>query len=469
MTEPSHRSAAADRALNNSPPALSDQTRARLNQRLRQGQRDGRLPSLVAGVFAAGVPLWTGACGSIDGRPGGVDASPEFGYRIGSITKTFVAVSVLRLAAAGAIELDDSIRDRLPELPGEFGPVTTTSLLTHTSGLPAEIAGQWWERVPGMSWAQLAPTLRRLTPVGQKFHYSNAGFAVLGELIHRVSGQTWWKVVQTELLGPLGMTSTRYLPDDRCVPGWAVHPFLDLIQAEPAEDAAAAAPAGQLWSTVADLARWGSFLADGDEKILPSEWHERMVTPVAIHDAPDQPWVGAHGLGVEVFNHDGDRRIGHGGSMPGFLAGLAVRPNGLGVTVLANATTGLERRLAADLLEIATDGWLPEIAPWQADQSQREVIELAGLWYWGTTPVLFRAWAQGCELVPVGVGRGARFRATGPGEWLGLDGYYAGELLRVLSGGAGQPVLDCGTFRFTRTPYDPDGDTPGRLDQQGWH
>ena len=68
-----------------------------------------------------------------------------------------------------------------------------------------------------------------------------------------------------------------------------------------------------------------------------------------------------------------------------------------------------------------------------------------------------------------GQGRGARFEAAGPDAWVGLDGYYTGEPLRVVRRGDGSVShLDLASFRFTRTPYDPTADVPGGVDEQGW-
>ena len=68
-----------------------------------------------------------------------------------------------------------------------------------------------------------------------------------------------------------------------------------------------------------------------------------------------------------------------------------------------------------------------------------------------------------------GSGRGARFRPTGVDAWLGLDGYYAGEPLNVVRRADGSVShLDLASFRFTRTPYDPQADVPGGVDENGW-
>ena len=138
-------------------------------------------------------------------------------------------------------------------------------------------------------------------------------------------GRGWFDVVRDELLEPLGMTRTTTRPSGSAALGLAVHPFADLLLPEPEHDAGAMAPAGQLWTTVPDLARWATFLGGETAGLLAAETLAEMVEPHHVVDDPGQPWVAAHGLGFQVWNVGGARFAGHGGSMPGFLAGLRVR------------------------------------------------------------------------------------------------------------------------------------------------
>lgn len=72
--------------------------------------------------------------------------------------------------------------------------------------------------------------------------------------------------------------------------------------------------------------------------------------------------------------------------------------------------------------------------------------------------------------MPVNGGRGSRFRPVRRDEWVGLDGYYAGEPLRVVRrDNNAVSYLDLASFVFTRTPYDPSAAIPGGLDPRGWH
>ena len=157
---------------------LTETTRAALDARLAAEQAEHRLPSVVAGLVRDGELVWSGAAG---------DGTVEHQYRCGSITKTFVAVQVLRLRDAGALRLTDLVEAHVPGTAA--GGATLAQLLAHSSGLRAETAGPWWERTPGTGFAELAasslgPDGARVRP-GRRFHYSNVGYAVLGELVAR--------------------------------------------------------------------------------------------------------------------------------------------------------------------------------------------------------------------------------------------------------------------------------------------
>lgn len=453
---------------------LSAATTRLLAARVAREQSQRRLPSLVAGVFRSGELAWTGGAGLVHGAVPDADVQ----YRCGSITKTFAAVLVMALRDDGELDLEDPLERHLPGTP--VGSATIGALLAHASGLRAETAGPWWERTAGGTYAELVASSlgadARLTRPGRRFHYSNVGYALLGEVVARLRGAPWDQVLRAELLEPLGLTRTTTRPQDPAAPALAVHPFADVVLPEPEHDAGAMAPAGQLWSTVTDLARWGAFLSGTVAGPVAPATLAEMREPQALVDIPGQPWTAAHGLGVQVWNADGRRSFGHGGSMPGFLAALQVgldaegRP-GDGVVVCTNTTAGLGYDLASDLLDllaehepVAAPVWLPAPVP-------GDILELAGPWFWGPAPMLVRAEAGGgLLLAPLEPpGRTSRFRPAPAGTWVGLDGYFAGETLRVVRRPDGTPAhLDVASFVLTRSPYDPVADVPGGVAAGGW-
>ena len=447
-----------------------DPTTARaLTQRLAVEQATHRLPSVVAGFVRAGELVWSGAAGTLDGSAAGEAPSNDTQYRMGSISKTFVAVEVLRLRDEGLLDLAQTIGTHLPEVP--FGHVTIAQLLTHTSGLQAETDGDWWERAPGAAWDELITSGigLRFTP-GTAFHYSNTGYGVLGELVTRVRGVAWIDAVRDGILAPLGMTRTTTRPVAPAAPGLAVHPLADLLHVEPEHDAVSMSPAGQLWSTVGDLGRWAAFLAGDTAGVLSTESLREMLRPVAVNDVPGTAWTGAHGLGWQTWNVEGRRYAGHGGSMPGFLANLRVEvESGDGVVVMANATSGLGP-VAGELLDLVRTQDPVAPTPWHRDAAQAELVDLVGPWFWGTYASTLTLEADGgFRLGEPGQGRGARFRRDGD-RWVGLEGYYRGEPLVVERDASGVPSrLVLASFVFTRTPYAEGVEIPGGHDTQGWH
>jgi CubicO group peptidase (beta-lactamase class C family) len=451
---------------------MTDQVRPRtaelLLRRVAEEQSRNRLPSVVAGIVRDGGLVWTDARGRVEGEPPTADTQ----YRIGSITKTFIGVCVMRLRDEGKLALTDHISRHLPEV--KETDATIAELLSHSAGLQAETDGPWWERTQGGPWAELADSLgedaQRHRP-GSKFHYSNVGFGVLGQLVASIRGQSWEDVVRSELLEPLEMTRTTTRPEAPFASGYAVHPWADVLLPEPEHDAGAMAPAGQLWSTINDLGRWAAFLGGDTGDVLAADTLAEMREPQIVDDGREVPWRAGYGLGVQVWNIDGTRYCGHGGSMPGFLAAIRVDiASGDGVVVMTNSTASMGPTIVSDLADIVTaeEPRMPE--EWTPSSVPATTLEIVGPWYWGPTPLALRARPDGwLDLSPLnGGGRASRFRPSDDGTWIGLDGYYAGEVLRIVRDGERVSHLDLASFCLTRTPYDPSADVPGGVDPAGW-
>ncbi|MGD0064398.1 MAG: serine hydrolase domain-containing protein [Streptosporangiaceae bacterium] len=440
-----------------------------LMHRVAVGQAKGRTPSLVGAVVRDGRQVWCGARSMLEGHE--PDANTQ--YRIGSLTKTFVAVLVMRLRDEGQLDLADPLGKYLDASPAKGA--TIVQLLSHTAGLASEAHGPWWERTPGNLRPELADVLGpepARHQAGRLFHYSNPGYALLGALVGQLRGLEWTEVLRQEILEPLGMARTSTSPQAPHARGFAVHPWADVMQLEPAEGTGLMAPAGELWSTAADLSRFAAFLLDGDDRVLPASTIAEMRVPAA--PPGDQAWASGYGLGLQLFRQDGRVAYGHSGSMPGFVTTLCVSPDdGIGGIALANATSGPDiGSIAIDLMRIVADHEPRLPARWKPSPDvDHDLLALTGLWYWGPRPYALRLHAdRALALSPVaGSGRAARFRAEPDGTWTGLDGYYAGESLRVVHRPDGAvDHLDLGTFVFTREPYEPDAPLAARPDPEGW-
>ncbi|WP_369383573.1 serine hydrolase domain-containing protein [Streptomyces sp. cg36] len=455
--------------MTTAPADLLPGTERALIHRLAVAQSEQRLPSLVAAVVREGRIVWTGSRTSVEGH--GPDADVQ--YRIGSITKTFTAVLVMRLRDEGLLDLGDPLEKHLPGTG--VGEVTIAQLLSHSAGLAAETPAPWWERSSAALRPELADVLGEsplLHPVGRLHHYSNPGYTLLGSLVEAVRGVPWEEALQREILDPLGLTRTSAQPVAPHAGGWAVHPWADALLPEPSEDLGIMAPAGQLWSTAADLCRFAVFLAVGDDRVLSAASVREMRTPSAPPEAGD--WQNEYGLGMQLSCQDGHRTLtGHTGSLPGFVAGLWISvEDGVGAVALANSTSGAAASVAADLVRIVVEAEPRLPAPWRPlTEVDPAVLELTGPWYWGTHSYGLRLHADGTvALEPLrGRGRAARFEPRADGDWVGLDDYYQGEVLRAVRRPDGSVShLDLGSFVFTREPYGPAEAVPGGVDPEGW-
>jgi CubicO group peptidase (beta-lactamase class C family) len=310
---------------------------------------------------------------------------------------------------------------------------------------------------------------------GRRFHYSNLGYSILGELVARRRSVPFGEVVRNELLAPLGMRRTTLRPEAPYAPGLAVHPHVDLVMREPEHDALAMAPAGQLWSTVEDLARWSGVLTGRRPEVLDPAFVAEMAEPIALMDAPGQPWTSAYGLGLQVWNQGGARRYGHSGAMPGYWAMLLVDQASKDAVVgLANSTyRGLRLAFFDELLSLVVSEQPRERLLFRPSPAgvDRRAMQLVGTWYWGPAEYRVSLRRDGyVELRGVPDGRDANFRPTDDGSYVGESGYFDGERLVPCRRSDGSlSHLDIASFVFTRAPYEATADIPGGVDERGWH
>jgi CubicO group peptidase (beta-lactamase class C family) len=401
---------------------------------------------VVAGVVRDGGLVWKDSRGMLSG--------PDVQYRIGSITKTLTAVAVMQCRDEGLLSLDDPLSQHLGDVP--FGAATVGRLLSHSAGLPAEPEGPWWERTDGGDFAALCAAVSAQAPVGPagvRHHYTNLGFGFLGELVSRLRDASWTDVVSSRILGPLGMSRTTYGPTAPHAQGYSVHPYAGTLDHEPHTDTGAMAPAGQLWSTVEDLARYAGFWIKGDDSVLAASSLAEMCTPAAGEPAGGTASV--HGLGLRLWGRADRTVVGHSGSMPGFLAGFVVDPaRGTAGIALSNGTAGDTPALALTLLDRLEELEPPLPAEWLPEPIVLGADELLGVWFWGNTPLTLAVRDGHLVIDHANPGRRTRMVRDVPDEWRCLDHYFAGETLRVVrAADGGISHLDLVTYRLTRAPY----------------
>jgi hypothetical protein len=250
------------------------------------------------------------------------------------------------------------------------------------------------------------------------------------------------------------MTRTTYHPVAPAAQGYSVGHFSGTLTREPHQDTGAMAPAGQAWSTVTDLARWGRFLAFGHSEVLGVETLREAARPAAP--------AREYGLGLRLVSWQGRPLVGHTGSMPGFLASLFVDPaTGDGCVALANATTGLDTDAVPAALLGAEEA--PPVAPWVPTRTVPEAVaDLLGVWFWGNTAFELRWHDERLEVHSLALANREDVFELRDGVIVGVEGYHRGETLHVVRRPDGRiSHLDCATFVYTRVPYDPDVPIPG--------
>lgn len=428
-----------------------------LDRILRSAQKERRIPSVSAAVFRDGEVIWSDALGLADVEAG-EKTTPEHAYRIGSITKTFTAVCVMQLRDAGQVDLDAPLRSYIPEVwPGP----TVRQALAHLSGFQREPSGEIWETLMPPSREELLAGLEDAEQVlapGTVWHYSNLAFALLGEVVARVSRTSYPSYLRENVLAPLWLERTWLSPAPPAARGYYVGPWTDQAALEPElELTETTAALGQLWSTAEDLALWGSFLAIGHEDVLSKSTLDEMTRVQAMVD--DAAWTIGWGLGLTLYRC-GDRVFtGHGGAMPGYLAGLVVdRATQTGAAVLAGASTGARAEdLALDLATAAIEGSESEIALWQPDAgAPADLASLLGTWWveGNEHVVRYRKGRLEIELIGGPAGRSVSVLAQeAPDRFRVAEGRERGEVVRVVRDAQGAIVkLYFATYPATREP-----------------
>jgi CubicO group peptidase (beta-lactamase class C family) len=265
-------------------------------------------------------------------------------FEIGSISKSFAALTLLQLRDEGKLDLQAPIRHYLPWLAAEtdYGEILVHHLLTHSSGMPEDepVFPRDPERRPRQAYAP-----------GSQFHYSNWGYGVLGYLIESLDGRPWPQAVTARILEPLGMRNTvpaitsaargriarSYTPlhDDRPYPRHGPLTAAGNLQVEEA--------AGSIASCPADMATYMCMILNGGAhpggRIVSAEGFTLFSTPYIA--APDFGATASYGYGIAVDELDGHRRLRHTGGMVSFMSAMHLDLDaGFGAFASINAQLG---------------------------------------------------------------------------------------------------------------------------------
>jgi CubicO group peptidase (beta-lactamase class C family) len=176
---------------------------------------DGTLPAGASGSLIAardGELLHCRGFGMAD-REARIPASCDTVYDVMSMTKQFTAAAILKLEMMGELEVTDPIRRYVAPVPADKRKITLHQLLTHTSGLPDALGGDY-ERLTRQQMLDEALDSKLRSPPGAEYHYSNVGYSVLAAIVEEVSGMGYEEFLAKHLFAPAGMTHTGYvLPD----------------------------------------------------------------------------------------------------------------------------------------------------------------------------------------------------------------------------------------------------------------
>lgn len=315
----------------------------------------GESPGLQVAVYKDGVPLLVKGYGSASLELN-VPVNNDSVFRIGSVTKQFTAVALLKLEEEGKLSLDDKLSKYYPKFPNSDS-VTLQQMLHHTSGIHNYTNdGDFMEREGALNrttdeWIEQfakLPKTQDFAP-GTAWNYSNTAYFILGGIVEKVSGKPLATVLHDRFFGPLGLKHTALDDESQIVPGRvAGYDSTGPKQFRNAKFLSMTIPggAGAMRSSADDLARWNAALFGG--KILKPASFKAMITPGKLNNGknsstgmparPDNKAISEYGYALAIGDLDGHQRIGHGGGIPGFNSSLNEFPQDhVTVAVIANS------------------------------------------------------------------------------------------------------------------------------------
>ncbi len=321
----------------------------------REVEADG-VGGIAAGIVVDGDLVWARGFGLSD-RDAARPMAPGAVSRTGSISKTVTAMLLMRLVDQGIVGLDDPVERHLPEFASVQDPrpgadvVTLRHLASHTAGIvrePANVRAMvsgpidlWEERIV----ESLRTTAYDSIP-GARYQYSNIGFGALGLALSRAADRPFMDLVQSEVFDPLGMTGSAFVVvgaelEPRLAMGYVNRDDGSIDADQPwleHDGRGYKVPNGGVYSTVADLGRFlGAISGTPGLRILSDGSRAEMVR-IQTPESPDR----GYGIGLSIQRHDGGFSVvGHGGSVAGYTANMAVSPeSGIGVVLLRNYQRG---------------------------------------------------------------------------------------------------------------------------------
>ncbi len=310
--------------------------------RATQRAMDDAVASGIPGITTQardGRGVWKAASGVGD-RTTGAPRGKNDKFRVGSITKSFVATVLLQMEAEGRLDLDDKVERHLPGVVRGNGNdgrrIRVRQLLNHTSGLFDYLADAEYQRtyllegylehrydtLPPRKHVRVALAHQPLFEPGAKHSYSNTNYVLAGLIVEKVGGRTYEEEVRDRIIGPLGLRNTSNPGNSIRLPRPSSRGYAKLFESAPDRiDDITEMNGSQGWadgdiiSTAGDLNRFYRALLGGE--LLPPKQLKAMKTTVS---APESPGV-SYGLGLTRLKTScGTTLWGHGGGMVGWLS-----------------------------------------------------------------------------------------------------------------------------------------------------
>jgi CubicO group peptidase (beta-lactamase class C family) len=305
-------------------------------------------------VARADEILLNQSCGSANLEHGVLNTS-QTKFRIGSVTKPFTAMAILKLQEQGLLDVQDSISAYVPEYPNG-DRITVHQLLTHTAGIPHFIGSPDAEQKKHLkvtldeliSWFSDKPL--QFTP-GDRYQYTNSGYILLAKIIEAASGRSYADYLRHQILEPAGMMDSGYDRDEFILShrasgyvitetGYQNAPFWDMSQPS---------GAGAMYSTTEDLYKLDRVLYT--EKVLNGNSQQAMFSPTARMGLREPKEY--YGYGWCIDTHFGRNRQMHYGAIDGFRAIISRYPSEQMVVIaLSNVGEVSIERIANDLAAI---------------------------------------------------------------------------------------------------------------------
>ncbi|MEU9099695.1 serine hydrolase domain-containing protein [Streptomyces sp. NPDC048361] len=348
--------ATADQAAAGSPSADHTRLRALLHRLTTQDGAPGALVALGAG--SGGTVLTDGLADVRSGTAMRGDGR----FRIGSMTKPFVATVLLQLVGEGRVVLDAPVERYLPGVVRGHGNdgrhITVRQILQHTSGIPdyldhiepKDVLDHPLTHYDGRALVQLALAYPPDFAPGTGWSYSNTGYVLAGMIIERVTGHSYGDEIRRRIIEPWGLRQTS-VPhdDDSAVPGRHPRGYAREAEGGPLKDITALNPSvagasGSMISSGADFNRFlGALL--GGQLLRPAQLHQMMTTrPTGSADG------GAYGLGLESHPLPcGGLAWGHDGGVPGYQTVGVATVDGRQATAMVNLYLGGTDAQSADM------------------------------------------------------------------------------------------------------------------------